>query len=212
MGVLGLLSPRAGRDWAARAFDLGLAASAATWGALRLVEARPSDRFAPTTLAIVALDATVALLFVVRAPAVREASPAAIAASLPSLVVAALALRLAPPPGAWPLGAGLAFAAGALVAIASLASLGRSFAVLPALRGVVTRGPYRVVRHPAYAGELAMVAACAVARADAIAACVFALSLATCAARVLAEERALACDAYVAYSRRVRWRLVPGLF
>ncbi|WP_430515876.1 methyltransferase family protein [Mesorhizobium loti] len=35
------------------------------------------------------------------------------------------------------------------------ASLGRSFAILPANRGVMTGGAYRIVRHPIYAGYLA---------------------------------------------------------
>ncbi|HEU4942388.1 MAG TPA: methyltransferase, partial [Gaiellaceae bacterium] len=54
--------------------------------------------------------------------------------------------------------------AGDLVALAawtwlfvSFLALGRCFGLLPEARGLVTRGPYRLVRHPVYLGEFAAV-------------------------------------------------------
>jgi protein-S-isoprenylcysteine O-methyltransferase Ste14 len=79
---------------------------------------------------------------------------------------------------------------------------------------VVASGPYRCVRHPAYAGWIAMTLASALVLES-----VWALIPATCAVVVLVvrtalEDRALLeeLDAYRAYARRVRYRLLPGVW
>ena len=102
---------------------------------------------------------------------------------------------------------------GILWQIAAKLTLGRCFGLLPALRGVVVRGPYRVVRHPIYMGYLC----------THIGFFCFALSwhnLGVYAAlyfcqvlRILDEEHLLMqSPEYQAYSRQVRWRLLPGIF
>ena len=45
-------------------------------------------------------------------------------------------------------------AVGLIVVIAGKVSLGRSFGLMPANRGVVSSGLYRLVRHPIYMGYL----------------------------------------------------------
>jgi protein-S-isoprenylcysteine O-methyltransferase Ste14 len=51
---------------------------------------------------------------------------------------------------AWPTGGLVLVTIAAFLSLASLLSLGRSFGVRPALRRLVTIGPYRLVRHPMY--------------------------------------------------------------
>ncbi len=157
---------------------------------------------------LLAAHVTVAVLLVRRTRSRRSASWRTIAACAPALLTGGVAWRLAPPPSEWPVVAVLVFALGAALAVGSLATLGRSFAILPAVRHVVTRGPYRVVRHPAYAGELAMVVACVVAAPAAV--WLVPLTIACVALRIVAEERHLASsDTYRAYVGRVPYRLVP---
>src|SRR5439155_20201520 len=45
-------------------------------------------------------------------------------------------------------------AIGLIIVVASKITLGRSFGLVPANRGVVVRGPYTFVRHPIYAGYI----------------------------------------------------------
>ena len=55
-----------------------------------------------------------------------------------------------PGDAAWPTAGLVLVTIAALLSLASLLTLGRSFGIRPALRGLVTRGPYRLVRHPIY--------------------------------------------------------------
>ncbi len=105
------------------------------------------------------------------------------------------------------------FAGGAVITIGSLVWLGRSFGVMPARRQTVIGGPYRLVRHPAYAGELLIMLACFLSGPSLAAACVWLLLIPGIVWRILSEEAVLAADPnYQAYRRQVRWRLIPGIW
>lgn len=196
-----------------RAENVALGLSVLGWGVLGEAEAAPEARSSVVRLTLTALNVCVGLLFLARAPVLRRASPLGLLASVPSVLAGGIALGLAPPPEDWPRVPAALFALGGVLAVAALASLGRAFAILPAVRGVVARGPYRWVRHPAYAGELVMIAACAMARADLAAAAILAAATALAVARIFAEERMLAeLPAYGEYARRVPNRLVPWLW
>jgi protein-S-isoprenylcysteine O-methyltransferase Ste14 len=88
--------------------------------------------------------------------------------------------------------------------------LGRCFGVLPEARGLVTRGPYGVVRHPVYLGEIGACLGLVVAAPAPINAVGFACFVAAQAVRMNLEERALqaAFPEYESYARRVP-RLIP---
>jgi len=196
-----------------RAFNWLLGLSVLSWAVLGLVNADPPARLTLVRIGISLINLTVGSLLIIRAPVVSHGSVGAIAASLPGLVVAGFALQSAPAPHLWNLPAQGLFAAGGLIALVSFVSLGRSFALLPAVRRVVGRGPYRLVRHPAYLGELALVASCFVAGPSWATAAPALAAAPLVVVRILAEERVLlSADEYRSYSSRVRWRLFPWLW
>jgi protein-S-isoprenylcysteine O-methyltransferase Ste14 len=104
-------------------------------------------------------------------------------------------------------------AMGLLLIIAGKVALGRSFGLMPANRGIVCRGVYRVMRHPIYAGYLITHAAFLVAHPIGWNLLVLVASDTALLVRAIYEERTLARDpAYASYMTNVRWRVVPGVF
>lgn len=102
---------------------------------------------------------------------------------------------------------------GLLVVIAGKMSLGRSFGLMPANRGIVSSGLYRLVRHPIYLGYLITHVAYVAANPTLWNIAVLVTADVGLLARAVCEETTLARDPeYVAYQARVRWRVVPGFF
>jgi protein-S-isoprenylcysteine O-methyltransferase Ste14 len=79
---------------------------------------------------------------------------------------------------------------------------------------VVDTGPYAWVRHPMYSAAIVMLAGIPLALDSVWGLLVVPLGVAVLAARLLAEERTLdrRLPGYLEYRRRVRWRLLPGLW
>jgi protein-S-isoprenylcysteine O-methyltransferase Ste14 len=104
-------------------------------------------------------------------------------------------------------------AVGLAIAVVGKASLGRSFGLVPANRGVVMRGPYTLVRHPIYAGYLLTHLAFLAQYPSVWNVSILAIADVALVARALMEERVLSADAaYQGYCQRVSWHLVPGVF
>jgi len=107
----------------------------------------------------------------------------------------------------------LALAAGLCLVIAGKLTLGRSFGLVPANRGIVASGPYLLVRHPIYTGYLVTHLAFLAAHPSIANTVIVVSADAALSVRALIEENTLASDErYQAYCRRVAWHFVPGLF
>lgn len=103
---------------------------------------------------------------------------------------------------------------GTLIQLHAKLTLGRSFGCVPAHRGLQLDGPYRLVRHPIYAGYFVSHLAFVLVNPTAWNVAAYAVAYAFQVPRLIIEERFLAArdPAYAAYLSRVRWRLVPGIW
>jgi protein-S-isoprenylcysteine O-methyltransferase Ste14 len=103
--------------------------------------------------------------------------------------------------------------AGVLLAASAVITLGRSFGIVAANRGIRTGGPYRFVRHPLYSAYILTETGYLLENPSLRNWCLFGVVMAFQAVRIVEEERTLAADpAYREYRLRVRSRIVPYLF
>ncbi|EJT05362.1 methyltransferase [Rhizobium sp. CCGE 510] len=108
---------------------------------------------------------------------------------------------------------GTVMALGFVLQISAKLSLRRSFGLVPANRGVKIGGPYKLVRHPMYAGYLMTHIGFFMAHPSLWNFSIYATALAAQCLRLLAEERLLQQDpAYTAFMATTRYRLVPFVF
>ena len=159
---------------------------------------------------------TLALVIFARRAITRDLSPVAVVATIYAAFFVALVgysdtMRVIPEwAGATLQLVGLAWQVSAKVA------LGRCFGLLPAARGLVTRGPYRVVRHPIYLGYLVAHIGFLLSNFSLLNLLVLAVLYVAQAVRMSREESILTAGehqtGYVAYCAAVRYRIVPFLF
>jgi protein-S-isoprenylcysteine O-methyltransferase Ste14 len=122
-------------------------------------------------------------------------------------------LRGAPPAALQQYVGYLLIAAGTSWAVWSVRFLGRSISVIAQAREVVDRGPYRLVRHPLYVGELVSALGVAIVVGTVWALCAWVALCLLQAYRALREEQVLlqALPGYRSYRARTA-ALLPGVF
>ena len=90
--------------------------------------------------------------------------------------------------------------------------MGRSFGILPANRGVVSNGPFSIVRHPIYIGWLVLSIGYAMSYPSARNVVLIVITLPFMVWRIEQEEAHLSEDPeYRTYEQRVQFRLWPGV-
>ncbi|WP_408216633.1 methyltransferase family protein [Paraburkholderia sediminicola] len=164
-------------------------------------------------LLVVAACFTVGLSLFTRVPMKRDWRPFAFFCSMGGTYYF-LAVRLAPGAQLVPETVGAALQLlGIFWQLFAKASLRRSFGILPANRGVVSRGAYRFVRHPMYLGyfiiDIGFLLVNFGLQNLLVYGCQFALQI----GRIVREEQLLSADeGYRTYKGRVRYRVIPGIF
>ena len=102
---------------------------------------------------------------------------------------------------------------GLAICVVSFLALGRSFGFAAADRGLVSRGPYALVRHPIYASYFVLQSGYLLQSLSIRNALVMAMVTGCNLGRAWVEDRLLATNAhYGCYRARVRWRLLPGVW
>ena len=122
-------------------------------------------------------------------------------------------LRWSPGEEAWPAGGLALVTLAAGLSFLSLLTIRRRFGVRPALRGLVTSGPYRFVRHPMYLSYVIGDIGYNLEEWNFVTLLLVLIGWASLLYRIHAEERVICQDAaWPGYVAHVRYRLVPGLW
>ncbi len=102
---------------------------------------------------------------------------------------------------------------GISIALYGLMSLGRSFSVMPEARKLVTRGPYKIVRHPIYLGEEIAIIGLALEYFSLTAFLILLFQIGFQLYRIQFEEQVLEQNfhEYATYKKNVK-KLLPGIY
>lgn len=200
------------------AFEIAIRLMTVTAAALFVHRAGLAYWYDPTRITLLLLllseTATFVILLLSRRPTMRDWSPLTIVFTLTATFLYPIFVDTTP--GLRLIGEGTGAAmqtVGFAWAIYAKLSLGRSFGLLPAHRGIVVKGAYRWVRHPMYLGYFVTHMGFLMANFTLQNLVVYAALYAMQVYRILREEKLLSEDtAYATYRAQVRYRAIYGLF
>ena len=122
-------------------------------------------------------------------------------------------LRWSPGYVGWPTAGLVLVTMAACLSLVSLLTLGRRFGIRPALRGLVTIGPYRFVRHPMYLSYVLADIGYNLQEWNSVTLLLVLTGWLSLVYRIHAEERMLSQDdQWPVYVRSVHYRLLPGIW
>ncbi|MGI8609524.1 MAG: methyltransferase family protein [Candidatus Dormibacteria bacterium] len=170
-------------------------------------------------LASIAFASAIAIVYIIRRPPLRgrHDAGAVVVAMYASFVLLALrpllqfmSIGLTPFPAWSVIVANVMIAVGAGFSIYSLMYLRLNFSILPEARGLTTSGPYRLVRHPVYLGEILGAVGLTIALPSVITVLVLLSFVGAQLVRTRMEEQVLVAQlpGYAEYARRTP-RLIP---
>ncbi|MDP8914722.1 MAG: isoprenylcysteine carboxylmethyltransferase family protein [Pseudomonadota bacterium] len=171
----------------------------------------PSFTQEPYNLLLAASEAFTVLLVLIRKPGQMASTPhvwavAVVGTCAPLFVMPEGAIIISPAIGASFMCAGL------LLSLSAKLFLNRSFGIVAANRGVKSRGPYRLVRHPMYLGYFITQTSFLLLSMSIWNVAVYGIGWIALLLRMDAEEAFLSRDAqYRDYAESVRYRLIPGI-
>lgn len=157
-------------------------------------------------------------LYMLRGPAV--AKDHRLVAVAPAMIGSFILFCLPLVPGGPPTSTAAVLAAsdilltiGIVIALYSLSYLRKRFSIVPEARGLVQTGPYAIVRHPVYLGEILSGLGLVLPRIFSLQLVVFLVFLAAQLVRMRYEERVLGqtYPQYRSYARRTA-RLIPFVY
>lgn len=161
----------------------------------------------------IAFTVLIIILFMARRPVIGRRAP------WPSRVLAIVGTFVLIAPGAYQVGddqperlivSSALITIGLVISIVSLRTLDRCFGLFPEVRGLVTTGPYRYVRHPLYLGEIVTGLGIVVGAGRLPPVGLFVILCVCQYWRAQLEEKALveAFPTYAAYQQHT-WRIIP---